>query len=307
VGRYIATRLVMVVPVMLAVSIIVFGMMQIAPGDPAQLLAGVDADAQDIAAIRDKYNLDQPFYVQYASWLGNVLQGDLGRSMTTRRAVSDEIASRFIPTSQLAVFATTLAILAGTSIGVLSAHRHNTLVDYVTMVLALIGASMPAFWLGLMLILFFAVRLQWLPTSRSGGLSAIVLPGLTLAASATAVIARMTRSSVLEVNKREYVRTARSKGLSEGGVLKRHILQNAMIPVLTVIGLQFGHLLGGTVVTETVFARPGLGRLLVDGIKTRDFPVVQGTLLVLAFAFVIVNLLVDISYSFLDPRIRRGR
>jgi peptide/nickel transport system permease protein len=297
----------MVVPVMLAVSIIVFGMMQIAPGDPAQLLAGVDAEAQDIAAIREKYNLDQPFYVQYASWLGNVLQGDLGRSMTTRRAVTDEIASRIIPTSQLAVFATTLAILAGTSIGVLSAHRHNTFVDYVTMVLALIGASIPAFWLGLMLILFFAVRLHWLPTSGAGGLTSIILPGLTLAASATAVIARMTRSSVLEVNKREFVRTARSKGLSEGRVLKRHILQNAMIPVLTVIGLQFGHLLGGTVVTETVFARPGLGRLLVDGIKTRDFPVVQGTLLVLAFAFVIVNLLVDIGYSFLDPRIRRGR
>lgn len=304
-GRYIGRRLLMVVPVMLAVSIIVFGMMQIAPGDPAQLLAGTDAEAEDIAAIRDKYNLNDPLYVQYGTWLGNVLQGDLGRSMTTRRPVIDEIASRIGPTAQLALFATVVAVIAGTGIGILSAQRHNTAIDYVTMVLALIGASMPAFWLGLMLILLFAVRFSWLPTSGAGGVSSIILPGLTLAASATAVIARMTRSSVLDVNKREYIRTARAKGLTERGVLRRHIMQNALIPVLTVIGLQFGNLLGGTVVTETVFARPGLGRLLVDGINTRDFPVVQGTLLVLAFAFVMVNLLVDIGYTYLDPRIRR--
>jgi peptide/nickel transport system permease protein len=295
----------MVVPVMLAVSIIVFGMMQIAPGDPAQLLAGIDAEAEDIAAIRDKYNLNDPLYVQYGTWLGNVLQGDLGRSLTTRRPVIDEIASRIGPTAQLAIFGTVVAVIVGTGVGILSAQRHNTVIDYVTMVLALIGASMPAFWLGLMLILLFAVRFSWLPTSGAGGMSSIVLPGLTLAASSTAVIARMTRSSVLDVNKREYIRTARAKGLTEHGVLRRHIMQNALIPVLTVVGLQFGNLLGGTVITETVFARPGLGRLLVDGINTRDFPVVQGTLLVLAFAFVMVNLLVDIGYTYLDPRIRR--
>lgn len=304
-GGYIVRRLLMVIPVMLTVSVLVFGMMQIAPGDPAQVLAGIDAEAEDIAAIRAKYNLDDPIYVQYGTWLMNVMQGDLGRSMKTRRPVTEEIQSRLGATAQLAIFATVVAIALGTLVGVISAQNHNSILDYATMVLALIGASMPAFWLGLMLILFFSVRLNLLPTNGADGIASLVLPGLTLAASTTAIIARMMRSSVLEVNKREYIRTARAKGLTNGNVLKRHMLKNAMIPVLTVIGLQFGHLLGGTVITETVFARPGLGRLLVDGINTRDFPVVQGTLLVLAFTFVIVNLIVDIGYSYLDPRIRR--
>lgn len=303
-GRYIGRRIFMVIPVMFAVSIIVFAMMQIAPGDPALVLAGDDASEADILAIREKYNLDDPVYVQYLTWLGNVVQGDLGRSMTTRRPVLDEIQSRLGPTSQLAAFAIVVSLIVGTTVGIISAQKHNTLIDYVTMVLALIGASMPAFWLGLMLVMLFAVRLGWLPTSGAGTPEAIILPGLTLAASSTAVIARMTRSSVLDVNRREFVRTARAKGLAGRQVLSRHILRNALIPVLTVVGLQFGSLLGGTVVTETVFARPGLGRLLVDGITSRDFPVVQGTLLVLAFAFVLVNLLVDIGYSYLDPRIR---
>jgi peptide/nickel transport system permease protein len=268
-------------------------------------MAGEDASAEDIAAIRDKYNLDDPFYVQYGTWVSKVVQGDLGRSLITRRTVSDEITSRLGPTLRLAVAAMLIAVIVGTTLGIISARNRNSPIDYFTMVFALIGASMPAFWLGLMLIFLFAVRLGWAPTGGDSGVRSLILPAVTLGASATAVIARMTRSSVLEINRREYVRTARAKGLTERSVLTRHILKNAFIPVLTVIGLQFGSLLAGTVVTETVFARPGLGRLLVDGIQTRDYPVVQGTLIALALVLVLVNLLVDLGYMYLDPRIRQ--
>lgn len=304
---YIGRRLLMLIPVLFLVSLIVFSMVHLAPGDAASLLAGDDASAEDLANIRAIYGLDDPIHVQYWNWLSNALQGDLGRSLTTRRPVISEIANRATDTAQLAVLAIVIAVAAGTFMGVLSAQKHNTLIDYVTMVLAVIGASMPAFWLGLMLIMFFSVRLGWFPTGGASGASALVLPALTLGASATAIVARMTRSSVLDVNRKEYVRTARAKGLAGRAVLSRHVVRNAMIPVVTVIGLQFGSLLGGTVVTETVFARPGLGRLLVNSIEARDFPVVQGTLLVLASAFVLVNLLVDIAYMFIDPRLRSVR
>jgi peptide/nickel transport system permease protein len=297
--------LLVVIPIMFAVSVIVFAVLQIAPGDPAQVMAGEDASAEDIAAIRDKYNLDDPFYVQYGTWVSKVVQGDLGRSLITRRTVSDEITSRLGPTLRLAAAAMLIAVIVGTTLGVISARNRNSPIDYFTMVFALVGASMPAFWLGLMLIFLFAVRLGWVPTGGDSGVRSLILPAVTLGASATAVIARMTRSSVLEINRREYIRTARAKGLTERSVLTRHILKNAYIPVLTVIGLQFGSLLAGTVVTETVFARPGLGRLLVDGIQTRDYPVVQGTLIALALVLVLVNLLVDLGYMYLDPRIRQ--
>ena len=303
-SRYIARRLLYIVPVMLTVSIIVFAILHIAPGDPATMLAGEDARPEDVAAIRAKYGLDQPLHIQYGVWLGNVLRGDLGRSIVTRRPVLAEIQSRLPSTLELAVASLLLAIAVGVAVGVISATRQYSLLDHSTMILALLGVSVPVFWLGLMLILIFAVQLGWFPTGGGGTLQQLVLPAVTLGSASTAVVARMTRSSMLEVIRQDYIRTARSKGLTEAAVVIRHALKNALIPVVTVIGLQFGYLLGGAVVTETVFSRPGLGRLLVASILSRDFPVVQGTLMLLAAVFVLVNLAVDILYAALDPRIR---
>lgn len=303
-SRYVIKRLLQIIPVMLAVSVLVFGMLQIAPGDPASTLAGEDASQEDIEAIRAKFGLDKPVYVQYGIWLGQALQGDLGRSIVTRRPVLTEIRSRVRPTAELATAAMIVATLIGMFIGVISAVRQYSTLDHVTMVLALLGVSTPIFWLGLMLIFFFAVELRWFPTGGAGNWRALVLPAIALGAASTAIIARMTRSSLLEVIRQDYIRTAWAKGLQQRTVLLRHALKNALIPVVTVIGLQYGYLLGGAVITETVFSRPGLGRLLVDSIKARDFPVVQGTIMMLAVSFVIVNLLVDLVYVYLDPRIR---
>ena len=302
---YVLKRLLVIIPTMFAVSLVVFGVLQMAPGDPALVLAGDDATEADIQAIRNKYSLDAPIYEQYATWVGQVVQGDLGMSLVTRRTVSEEIKSRAMPTLKLAALAILIAVVGGSAVGVIAARHRGGPFDYFSMIFALIGASMPAFWMGLILIMFFAVRLKWLPTGGDDGFKSLVLPAITLGMSSMAIIARMTRSSVLEVDRREYVRTARAKGLADMAVLNRHVLKNAFIPVLTVIGLQFGSLLAGTVVTETVFARPGLGRLLVTGIQSRDYPVVQGTLIVLALVLALVNLIIDLSYSLLDPRLRR--
>lgn len=302
--RYIIRRLLLALPVMLAVSLVVFGMLQVAPGDPASTLAGEDATQQDIESLRAKFGLDKPLHVQYGIWLGRVLRGDLGRSIVTRQPVMTEILARIKPTAQLATAAMILATVAGMVVGIVSAVYRYSLLDHVTMVLSLLGVSTPIFWLGLMLIFFFAVQLRWLPTGGGGSLKALVLPAGALGAASAAIIARMVRSSLLEVIHQDYTRTARAKGLNERTVLLRHALKNALIPVVTVIGLQYGYLLGGTVVTETVFSRPGLGRLLVESIKSRDFPVVQGTIMMLAGSFVVANLLVDLLYAYLDPRIR---
>lgn len=303
-ARYVVKRLLYVVPIMLAVSIIVFGMLHVAPGDPALTMAGEDAAQEDVEAIRAKLGLDKPLYVQYGIWLIQVLQGDLGRSIVTRRPVTTEIRIRVRPTAELATAAMVLATLFGMVIGVVSATRRYSLLDHTSMVVVLLGVSTPIFWLGLMLIFLFSVRLRWFPTGGAGSFRSLVLPAFTLSAASAAIIARMTRSSMLEVIGQDYVRTARAKGLIERTVLLRHALKNALIPVVTVIGLRFGYLLGGAVVTETVFTRPGLGRLLIDSIKFRDFPMVQGIIMVLAASFVIVNLLVDLVYVYLDPRIR---
>lgn len=302
--RYIIRRLLYTIPVMLVVSLIVFGILHIAPGDPATMLAGEDARPEDVAAVREKYGLDQPLYVQYGVWLNNVLLGDLGRSIVTRRPVLSEVLARLPSTVELAFAALFLAVAAGMIVGVISATRQYSLLDHATMILALLGISAPVFWLGLVLIFFFAVELRWFPTGGSGTIQQLVLPAVTLGAASTAIIARMTRSSMLEVIRQDYIRTARSKGLWEQTVMLRHALKNALIPVVTVIGLQFGYLLAGAVITETVFSRPGLGRLLVASITSRDFPVVQGTLMLLSVSFVLINLLVDILYGYLDPRIR---
>jgi peptide/nickel transport system permease protein len=302
--RYVLSRLLHVFPVMLAISIIVFGMLQIAPGDSALVLAGVDASAEDIEAIRSKFGLDKPVYVQYGIWLRQVLKGDLGRSIVTRRPVLTEILGRVKPTAQLATVAMILATLAGMVIGIVSATRQYSILDHATMVMALLGVSTPTYWLGLMLILFFSVQLRWFPTGGVESLKALVLPAVTLSAPSTAIIARMTRSSLLEVIREDYIRTAQAKGLPQRLVLFRHALKNSLIPVVTVIGVNYGYLLGGTVIIETVFYRPGLGRLLIDSIQFRDLPVVQGTIMFLAAVFVVINLAVDVLYVYLDPRIR---
>ena len=300
---YTIRRLAQVVLVMWAVSLLVFAMLLIAPGDPASTLAGEDATQEDIEAIEVKFGLDKPVHIRYGIWLGRVLQGDLGRSIVTRRPVSEEIISRLPLTAELAAAALIIAIAGGMFVGIISAVYQYSIVDHAAMIISLLGVSTPSFWLGLMLIFFFSVRLRWFPIGGGGSLAALVLPAFSLGVSSAANIARMTRSSLLEVIRQDYVRTARAKGLNERTVLMRHTLKNAMIPIVTVIGLRFGYLLGGAVITETVFARPGLGRLLVDGIRARDFPAVQGTIMLLSASFVIINLLVDLTYAQLDPRI----
>lgn len=301
---YILKRLLSLIPVMFLLSILVFALLQFAPGDPAIVIVGEDATVEDIELIRAKFGLDKPILTQYAIWLKGVLQGDLGRSNVTRRPVLDEIRDHAGPTIELATASIILATAIGVAIGVISATKHNTLVDRTSMVSALFGVSTPTFWLGLMLIYLFGVRLLWLPTGGIGSFKALILPSITLAAASLAIIARMTRSSMLDVLKQDYVRAARAKGVRESNVIFRHSLKNAFIPVITVIGLQYGYLLAGAVVTETIFSRPGLGRMLLDAINSRDFPVVQGTILVLSISFVLVNLIVDVCYVYLDPRIQ---
>ena len=301
---YIIRRSLLLIPTLFAVFTVVFLATHLAPGCPALLLAGDDATPEAIAAIKKELGLDQPLHVQYVRFLGRVLQGDLGYSLRTRRTVISEIMSRYPATLELAGLSLLLATTVGVTAGVISAVKQNSVYDNICMVGSLFGIAAPVFWLGLMLMLVFSVYLGWLPTVGRGDFSHIVLPAITLGAASTAVIARMTRSCMLEVLQQDYIRTARSKGLKERVVINKHALKNALIPVVTVIGLRFGVLLGGAVLTETVFAWPGVGRLLVDAIFWRDYPLIQGGVLLIATTFIIINLIVDISYSFLDPRIQ---
>ncbi len=302
--RYILQRLAWSVPVLLGVSLIVFLILALAPGDTARALAGTDASESDIEALRKSLGLDQPLPIQYLHFLGRLVRFDLGRSAVTGRPVTREIADNIWPTFELAMAAMVLAVVLGMALGVLSAVYRGTLLDNLFMVLALFGVSMPIFWLGLMLMLLFAVELRWLPTTGIGGPEFLVLPAVTLCGGSLAIIARMTRSSMLEVLGEDYVRTARAKGLQERTVVLGHVLRNALIPTVTAISLQFGYLLAGTVLTETVFARPGLGRMLVDAINLRDVGLAQGGIMLLATSFVLINLVVDVLYVYLDPRIR---
>ena len=303
--RYVRTRLLAAVPVLLGVSILVFSMLHLLPGDPAQIILGeAVTSAQDLARLRRELGFDAPLHVQYARFLGRALSGDLGRSLQSRRPVLDEILAQLPSTVQLTLAGLALAVVVGVVLGVAAATHRGSWADTLCMLLALGGLSLPAFWLGLMLIFFFALQLGWLPATGQGGLARLVLPALTLGYGAAGVIARLVRSSMLEVLRIEYVTTARSKGLAERRVVYRHALRNALIPVITIVGLQFGALLGGTVVIETVFARQGIGRLLVGAILYKDFPLVQGIVLFTASAYVLVNLLVDLGYALTDPRIR---
>ncbi len=303
-ASYILRRLLLVIPVLLGVSLLVFSMVRLIPGDPAIFIAGEHATEEDIDAIREEFGLNRSFPVQYWFFLRNLVRGDLGRSTRTDRPVGVEIWERLPNTLKLASVSMLIASVVGLIAGIISATRPYSFLDYISMVGAMIGVSTPVFWLGLMLMLLFSVQLNWLPAAGAKTFSHIILPAITLGAASTAVIARMTRSSMLEVFNQDYIQTARSKGLREGWVIIKHALRNALVPVVTVMGLRFGTLLGGAVLTETVFAWPGIGRLMVGSILARDYPVVQGAVLVVACTFIFVNLAVDLLYSFIDPRIR---
>lgn len=305
-GAYILRRLALAVPTLVGVTVVVFALIRLVPGDPARLFLGLQASEEEVQRLRVQLGLDQPLPVQYVRFLGRLLQGDLGRSVVTGEPVAREIAARLPATVQLAVASTLVATAAGVAAGVVSATRQYSWLDYLVMTVALAGISLPVFWLGLMLMLLFSVHLRWLPAGGYGTPAHLVLPTVALAAFSVAIIARMTRSSLLEVLHQDYVRTAWAKGLGSRAVVLRHALKNALIPVVTVIGLQFGGLLGGAILTETVFAWPGMGRLLVGAIVARDYPVVQGAVLVFAALFTLVNLAVDVLYAYVDPRIHYG-
>lgn len=300
---YIIRRLLQTVVVLLGVTMLVFSLMHITPGDPAQIIAGEGVPEETLERIREKLGLNEPLHVQYFTYLSNVVQGDLGDSIRNNRPVIEEIEARFWITVELAFYSVILAVFLGLIAGIVSAIRKYSWIDVGLMIVALFGVSMPNFWLGLMLIKYFAVELQIFAPSGWGTLAQNVLPVITLGTGGAAIIARMTRSSMLEVINQDYIRTARAKGLKERIVIFKHALKNALIPVVTVAGLEFGGFLGGAVLTETVFAVNGMGRLVVNAINTRDFPVIQGTVLVIATLFVLVNLLVDISYKYLNRRI----
>lgn len=302
--QYTFRRILIAIPSILGVLIIVFAMVRLAPGDPATLLAGEFADAATVERIRERFGLNRPPHEQFLLFISGVAQGDLGRSTRTNRLVTADLADYFPNTLELALAATLFALLVGVGAGVLSALKPNSWLDVSVMMIALIGVSMPVFWFGLLAILYFSVDLGWFPVAGRGTLLHLVLPAITLGVSSTAVIARMTRSSMLEVLDQDYVRTARAKGAPQRSVVFRHALRNALVPVITIGGLEFGSLLAGAVITETVFTWPGIGRLLVQSILARDYPVVQGAVLLIAVSFIVVNLIVDLVYGFIDPRIR---
>jgi peptide/nickel transport system permease protein len=304
VRRYVLRRLVLLGPVVFGILVVVFVLMRLVPGDPVRLMAGFDVDEATVQALRRELRLDRSIPVQFVHYVGQLARGDLGVSLRSRRPVVDEVGDRFRKTLVLAVASTVLATLGGAAIGIVSAYRHRTGFDYLSMLVSVLGVSVPSYFLGILLILLFAVVLNWLPAGGSGTVRHLVLPALTLAASSTSIIARMTRSSMLEVLLTAYVRTGRAKGALERAVVLRHALPNALIPVLTVIGLEFGFILGGAILVEIVFSYPGVGWMMVEAIGTRDFPVVQGGVLVVAFSFVVINFLVDLLYAAVDPRIR---
>ncbi len=311
-GTIIVKRLIEMVPVLFLVSLIIFLIVHLTPGDPALLMLGEEATPDKLATLRHQLALDQPVPVQYGIWLSNVLRGDLGRSVRTQQPVVEAISQRLPPTVELAILAMLISLCIAFPAGVISAVRRNSASDFVSTTLALFGISMPNFFLAILLIFVFALKLRWLPPigytpiteNWIANVKGMILPALTLGAATAALISRQLRSSLLEVLNQEYIRTARAKGLAERMIVLGHGLKNALIPVATVIGLQVGALLGGAIITESIFVLPGVGRLLVDSIFARDFPLVQGAVLFLALVYLFSNLAVDMLYVFLDPRIR---
>jgi peptide/nickel transport system permease protein len=304
---YLARRLLAVVPVLFGVTLAVFSMLFLVPGDPVKMMLAEFVTTPDqIAQMRAQLHLDEPILKQYGRFVGNALRGDLGTSIRSRRAVATEIGENVGSTAQLALASMAVAVAIGVPLGMVAALFRSSWLDAGSMIVALLGVSMPSFWLGLLMIFAFSLHLGWFPATGGGDLWHLVLPSVTLGMIASAIIARLTRSSMLEVLGQDYVRTARAKGLAWWGVVVRHALKNALIPVITIFGLQFGNLLAGAVIVETVFSRPGLGRLIVGGILAKDFPLVQGTVLFVATAYVLINVLVDVAYAYVDPRIRFG-
>ena len=302
---FVLRRLLLAVPVLLGVVFVVMLTVDLLPGDAVTLMLGEHATKDAVAKLRDHLGLDKPFLVRYLEYVGRVVRGDLGRSIQQNRPVSDELADAWPATLELTIAALVLAAVAGIVAGVASAVWPNSIFDALARLGSLFGLSMPIFWTGLVLIVIFSLWLNWLPVGGAGSLNHLVLPAVTLALPSVAMIARMTRAAVLDVIREDYVRTARAKGVGEFWVLARHALRNAFIPILTLLGLQSGQLMGGAVLTETVFSWPGLGRLMVKAIFARDYILLQGAVLVFALAFVVINLLVDLSYGWLDPRIGR--
>ena len=301
---FIGRRLLLSLPTLVGVLVVVFLLLYVAPGDPVQAMVGERADPATIARLRAELRLDEPLLTQFAHYAGGVLRGDLGRSYITNRPIAQDIAERFPRTLLLATAAMLLATLCGVTIGVLAAIRPNGWFDRVALAITYVGISFPVYWVGLLLIVLFAVTLRWLPASGYGSVKYLVLPALALGSRSIAYLARVTRSSMLETLDADFVRTARAKGLPERVVLLRHALRNALIPVVTVIGLDFGAYLTGSILTETVFSWPGIGRYVVQAISRRDLPAVQGAVLFLSVVFVVVNLLTDIAYQKVDPRVR---
>ena len=304
---YVGRRILAVVPVLFGVTLAVFSMLFLVPGDPVKIMLAEFVTTPDqIAQMRAQLHLDEPVLKQYGRFVTNALRGDLGVSIRSRRPVAAEITENIGSTGQLALASMLVAIGLGVPLGLLAALGRNSWLDVAAMVVALLGVAMPSFWLGFLLIFVFSLHLGWLPATGGGDLLHLVMPAVALGMIAAAIIARLTRSSMLEVLGQDYVRTARAKGLGSGSVIVRHALRNALIPVVTVFGLQFGNLLAGAVIVETVFSRPGLGRLIVGGILAKDFPLVQGTVLFVAAAYVLINVVVDVAYAYVDPRIRIG-
>ncbi len=303
--RYIQLRLLVAIPTIVGLSILVFLMIHLLPGDAVDvMLTEQGASAAQLAEMKHQMGLDRPIYVQYWMFAKDAVQGDLGRSVFSNQPVTTQILEQLPSTMQLTLAAMIVSLVVGIPLGVFAAVRHGTWMDSVSMAISLVGATMPSFWIGLLFIFLFSSRLGWLPASGTAGFKSLIMPSVTLGLYSSAVIARLTRTSMLEVFRQDYVGTARAKGLSERTTILRHALRNALLPVVTVVGLQISYLLGGAVITETVFARQGIGQLAVGAVLQRDGPLVQGTVLFLAVVFVIANLLVDISYAVLDPRIR---
>ena len=303
--KYVIKRLVMLIPVIIGVSFLVFFIMSLTPGDPARTILGETAPQESVDALREELGLNDPLLVQYASYMGKLVTGNLGESYKSGRPVFTEIASRFPATLKLAFWGMIFAVVLSIPIGIISATKQYSLMDSISMILALLGVATPNFWLGLMLIIGFCLKVHWFPTGGAdAGWRSLVLPVITLGTGCMANITRTTRSSMLEVIRQDYIRTAKAKGVSQKKVIYKHALRNALIPVVTVIGLQFGSLLGGAVLTEAVFAWPGVGTFLVNSIKAKDRPAVLGSVIIFSICFSIVNLIVDLLYAYIDPRIK---
>lgn len=302
--RFMARRLLLAIPTLFGVLVVAFLLLYVAPGDPVEAMVGERADAQTIARLRAELHLDDPLPIRFEHYAANVLRGDLGRSYITDRPITEDIRERFPKTLQLAGAAMLLAVVVGVSLGVLSAWAPGGLVDRFSLGVAYLGISFPVYWVGLLLILFVAVTLDWLPPSGYGSLRFLALPALTLGMRSIAFLARMTRSTMLEALGADFIRTARAKGVNPVRLVLRHALRNALIPVITVLGLDFGAYLTGSILTETVFSWPGIGRYVVDAISRRDLPAIQGSVLFLSAVFVVVNLITDLAYAAADPRVR---